>query len=80
MKFKKIVTNIKSKIFYSKLILNISMIYNIIWAICKIIFGSFTNGYFFCISGASTLLFGFIKRVYLKNFNSEDETEKKQKA
>lgn len=80
MGFKKIVTNIKSKIFYSKFILNISMIYNIIWAICKIIFGTFTNGYFFCISGASNLLFGFIKRVYLKNFNSEDETEKRTKS
>lgn len=80
MGIKKNLLKIKEKIIQSNLILKVSMIYNIVWAVCKIIFGAFTYSYFFCISGASTLLFGFTKRVYLKNFNNEDATEKKTKS
>lgn len=49
-----------------------SMLYNFIWSIAKIIFGVFTFSYSFCISGASTLLFGFSKKIYLKNYKADD--------
>lgn len=62
------------------LVLFVSLIYNFIWAVCKILFGVFTSAYFFCVSGASTLLFGFIKQVYLKHIKTDDEQLKKGKS
>lgn len=60
-------------------VLLISVIYNFVWAVCKIVFGVFSGLYFFCISGASTLLFGFTKQVYLKH-QSLDNDEKVGKS
>lgn len=80
MELKNNLLKIKNKIVQTNLIIKVSMLYNIIWAICKIIFGAFTASYFFCISGASTLLFGFTKTIYLKNYNNEDADEKKAKS
>lgn len=62
------------------LVLLISLIYNFVWAVCKILFGSFTKSYFFCVSGASTLLFGFIKQVYLKHNKTDDFELKRGKS
>lgn len=65
-----------SKIKQKNILLLLSVVYSYTWAICKIIFGVFTFSYFFCISGASTLLFGFIKKIYLTNYKSNDFNEK----
>ncbi len=65
---------------HKQLVLLISLVYNFVWAVLKIVFGAFTLSYFFCVSGASTLLFGFIKRIYLKNYQSNDESEKRAKS
>lgn len=77
------INEIKTKINYAKeqakqkqIVLLVSTAYNFIWAICKILLGTFTFSYFFCVSGASTLLFGFIKKIYLKNYDNNDFQEK----
>lgn len=80
MRLKDKIISLKDKAKQRHIVLLISLIYNFIWAICKIIFGAFFASYFFCISGASTLLFGFIKKVYLKHFKSEDKHEKLGKS
>lgn len=80
MKFKEKILSLKDKAKQKHIVLLISLIYNFVWAVCKIIFGVFSASYFFCISGASTLLFGFIKKVYLKHFNNEDLNEKLGKS
>lgn len=74
--FKNFIEKIKQK----KIILLFSLIYNFVWATCKILFGVFTLSYFFCISGAYTLLFGFIKKIYLKNYKTDDADEIKGKS
>ena len=58
------------------LVLHVSIIYSYVWSIFKIVFGVLTKGYFFSVSGASSLLLGFIKHVYLKNYKSDDNNEK----
>lgn len=63
-----------------KVVLLLSLIYNFVWAICKIVFGAYCAQYFFCVSGASTLLIGFVKRVYLKHHKSDDLEEKRGKS
>lgn len=77
------IKEIKSKLSYAKkkakqkqIVLLVSAAYNFVWAICKILFGVFSFSYFFCVSGATTLLFGFIKRIYLKNNTNSDTSEK----
>lgn len=71
---------LKEKAKQKNLVLLISLIYSFVWAVCKIVFGVFTASYFFCVGGVSTLLFGFIKRVYLKHRENEDEQERKGKS
>lgn len=61
-------------------LLIVSTIYSYVWATYKIVFGAYSFSYFFCISGASTLLFGFIKLVYLKNYSNSDFDELKGKS
>lgn len=56
-----------------KLITLLTMIYNFVWAISKIIFGTFSMQYFFCLSGASTLMIAFIKRMFYTNYQHEDQ-------
>lgn len=68
--------SVKEKAKQHNIVLLISLIYNFVWAICKILVGVFNQLYFFSISGASTLLFGFIKRVYLKNYKNDDVDER----
>lgn len=58
----------------------LSMVYGFVWSIGKILFGAFTGAYFFCVSGASSLLFAFVKKIYLKNFESEQESEKRSQS
>ena len=77
------IKEIKAKLSYAKkqakqkqIVLLVSAAYNFVWAICKILFGVFSFSYFFCVSGATTLLFGFIKRIYLKNNTNSDTSEK----
>ena len=65
---------------HKNIVLLLSLIYNFTWAVCKIIFGVYTFSYFFCISGISTLLFGFIKKIYLKNINIDNFYNKKKKS
>lgn len=72
--------NTKKKIKDSNIVLYVSVVYNFSWAIGKILFGVFARLYFFCVSGASTLLFGFIKRMYLKNYDNDDIEERKGKS
>jgi len=61
-------------------VLLISMLYSFAWSICKIVFGVFNVEYFFCVSGVSTLMFGFAKRIYLKNHNFDDFQTKRIKS
>ena len=56
MKLKEFYNRITEKAKQHKIVLLISLVYSFIWAVCKIIFGAFTYSYFFCISGASTLI------------------------
>lgn len=63
----------------AQIVLLVSLIYNFVWSIAKIVFGVVMSAYFFCVSGASTMLFGFIKQIYLKT-NSADEDEKRGKS
>jgi len=70
----------KIKSFYLKLkeknvILLCSLIYSFLWSVAKIVFGVITGAYFFCISGASTQLIGFVKKIYFSNSKSEDENK-----
>lgn len=50
-----------------------SLIYSFVWSVCKIVFGVISSAYYFCISGVSTLLIGFVKKIYLSNQKSEQE-------
>lgn len=54
-----------------------SMLYSLVWSTAKIVFGVWFKLYFFCVSGASGLLLGFIKYIYLKNSKLADTEEKK---
>lgn len=80
MNVKEMFFNLKEKAKQYHIVLLSSLVYNFVWAVCKIIFGVFTKGYFFCVSGASTLLIGFVKRVYLKNYYKDDFDLKKGKS
>lgn len=79
MAFNKILNLIK-KAKHKNIVLLLSLIYNFVWAACKIIFGFINFSYFFCVSGISTLLFGFMKKIYLKNFNIDNFYERKKKS
>lgn len=80
MQIKKKLLSLRDKLVQKKIFLKLSLIFNFVWAVCKIIFGVFTFSYFFCVSGASTILFGFVKKVYIKYFNSNDYDEKRTKS
>lgn len=69
-----------SKAQQKKIFLLFSLIYNFVWAVCKIVFGAITGLYFFCVSGGSTILLGFTKKVYLKNYKTDDQTKKRNKS
>lgn len=56
------------------------MIINFVWAVGKIIFGVFSHLYFFCVSGANTLILGFTKRIYLKHLSTNDYHTRQRKA
>lgn len=56
------------------------MLYAFAWSICKILFGAFSGAYFFCVSGASSLLFAFVKKIYLHNYEKDDQAEKRGKS
>lgn len=79
MKFT-LLTKIKEISKAKSIVLLISLVYNFIWAIAKIFFGVFNYAYFFCVSGASSLLFAFIKKVYLKNYKSDDFSTRRGKS
>lgn len=80
MKVKEKILKIKEMAKQKNLVLLISIIYGYVWSTCKIVFGVFSKAYYFSVSGASTLLFAFIKHVYLKNYNSDDQEEKMGKS
>lgn len=80
MNFKEKMNNLISECKQKKILLLISLVYNFIWSICKIIFGVLIQAYYFCVSGVSTIMFGFSKRLYLKHYDSENEREKVEKT
>lgn len=47
-----------------------TMTYNFVWSILKITFGIFMRSFLYCISGAYTLLMGFVKKIFLSNRNT----------
>lgn len=63
-----------------KYVVLINMIYNFIWSIAKIIFGIFSTMYFFCLSGVITLLIGYVKNIFYRHFEHEDESLKIDKS
>lgn len=67
--FSKLKTN---KIFRTKIITYTTMVYNFFWSILKIFFGVFMNSFLYCISGVYTLLFGFIKKIFLSNHANKE--------
>lgn len=75
-KFKSLINKAQQK----KIFLLLSLIYNFVWAVCKIVFGAISGLYFFCVSGGSTILLGFTKKVYLKNYKTDDMTKKRNKS
>lgn len=52
-----------------KFLTTTTMIYNFVWAVCKIVFGALMSAYLFCISGAYNILIGFAKKTFLSNRN-----------
>lgn len=76
MGFKTKISNFSNKVKQSNICLIFAVIYSFVWSIGKILFGAFSKGYFFCVSGASSLLFAFVKHIYLKTFKSENQDEK----
>lgn len=80
MKFSESIKNIVEKAKQKKVVLLLSLVYSFVWAVCKIVFGIFTFSWFFCISGASTLLFGFIKKIYFNNHKIDSFENKKSKS
>lgn len=75
-KFKNLINKAQQK----KILLLFSLIYNFVWAVCKIVFGAISGLYFFCVSGGSTILLGFTKKVYLKNYKTDDQVKKRNKS
>ena len=76
MNFREKFIELKRQAKQKNLVLLVSIIYSYVWSIFKIVFGVLTKGYFFSVSGASSLLLGFIKHVYLKNYKLDDNDEK----
>lgn len=60
-----------------KLLTTTTMIYNFVWAVCKIVFGIWMSAYLFCISGAYNILIGFAKKTFLSNRNKSTDTNTK---
>lgn len=74
------IKNLINKAQQKKIFLLCSLIYNFVWAVCKIVFGALSGLYFFCVSGGSTILLGFTKKVYLKNYKTDDLAKKRNKS
>lgn len=74
------IKNLINKAQQKKFFLLCSLIYNFVWAVCKIVFGALSGLYFFCVSGGSTILLGFTKKVYLKNYKTDDLAKKRNKS
>ena len=68
---------IKNQELRIKILTMTTMIYNFVWAICKIIFGICMSAYLFCISGIYNILIGFAKKTFLSNRNRSTETKTK---
>lgn len=64
----------------SRLVTAVTMIYNFVWSVVKILIGIFTQSYFFCVNGAGNLLSGLSKRIYMRNYKTESFAVKKAKA
>lgn len=75
-KFKSLINKAQQK----KIFLLFSLIYSFVWAVCKIVFGAISGLYFFCVSGGNTILLGFTKKVYLKNYKTDDQVKKRNKS
>lgn len=80
MNIKEKLSRFKEQAKQKQIVLFVSAVYNFIWSVCKILFGVFSSAYFFCVSGASTLLFGFVKKIYLTNYKKQDFEERKGKG
>lgn len=80
MGFKTTISNFSNKVKQSKICLIFATIYAFVWSVGKILFGAFSAGYFFCVSGASSLLFAFVKKIYLSNCKNDNEQEKRGKS
>lgn len=77
MTIKKAIQHFKNPEKRIKILTTTTMIYNFLWAICKIIFGALMSAYLFCISGIYSILIGFAKKTFLSNRNnSTDKTTK----
>lgn len=63
-----------------KFITFLTMIYNFIWSVAKIIFGVFSTMFFFCLSGVMTLLIGFIKKIFYNNIEHDSFKIKYKKS
>lgn len=73
MSIKQTLKSLKTdKLKRTKLITLITMIYNFVWAVAKIVSGIVVRGFFLCLSGASTLLLGFSKKTFYTNHNKDD--------
>ena len=80
MKIRQKLNLLKEQAKQNHIVLLISVIYNFIWAVSKIVFGAVFASYFFCVSGASTLIFGFIKKIYRNHLDCDDEATKQKKS
>lgn len=80
MQIKHTFNKLRDKTERTKIIAFITMIYNFIWSIVKIVIGIFTGALFFCINGIYTLLIGFTKRIFLNHYKSDNEKQKASKS
>lgn len=80
MGFKAKISNFSNTVKQSKICLIFATIYAFVWSVGKILFGAFSGAYFFCVSGASSLLFAFVKKIYLHNCKNDDQAEKRGKS
>lgn len=61
----------------TKVVTFTTMVYNFFWSVGKILFGVFKNAFLYLLSGAYTLLLGFVKKIFISNHSKDINKETK---
>ncbi len=79
MKLKRSIKQIKTdQLIRTKFITFITMIYNFLWSVAKILFGLYQASFLYCLSGIYTLLIGFSKKIFISNHSKTAESINKE--